>query len=44
MREREEAVGALGGQAPLHHALQHRRLHDHDEPQQDRDQEEGECR
>ena len=41
MREREEAAGARRGQAPLHHALQPRRLHGHDEPQQGRDQEEG---
>ncbi len=39
--EREEAAGARGGPAAIHHALQPRRLHGYDEPQQDGDQEEG---
>ncbi len=41
VREREEAAGARGGPAPLHHALQPGRLHGHDECQQDGDEEEG---
>ena len=41
MREREEEARARGGPTAVHPPLQHRRLHDHGQHQQARDQEKG---